>query len=87
MPIIIAIETFLIFIVLFFERFIAPSTSIASASSAFVTSTALHKLRSFGLRRPLNSCLAVLVEEMQGLLAVLGVSVVTGGEVIIQVHF
>ena len=78
MSLIIAIKTFLIFPVLFVKRFIAPSPSVVS--------TALHECRSFGLHRPLNNCLAVLVEEVQSLLAVLGVSVVLGGKVILQVH-
>ena len=87
MYLLIAIETFLIFPVLFVERFIAPSASVAPASSASMASTALHKLRSFGLRRPLHNCLSLLVEDVQGLLMVLGVSVVPGDEVILQVHF
>ena len=62
MSLLIAIETFLIFPVLFVEIFIAPSSSVAPASSASVASTALHKLRSFGLRRPFHNCVAVLVD-------------------------
>ena len=87
MFLLIVIETFLIFPLLFFERFIAPSTSVSPASSASVASTALHKCSSFGLRRTLHKCLDVLVEEVQSLLAVLGVLIVPGGEVILQVHF
>ena len=87
MYLLIAIETFLIFPVIFVKSFFSPSTSVAPASSAFVASTALHKCRSFGLRRTLHNCLAILVEEVQSLLAVLGVLVVPGGEVILQVHF
>ena len=34
----------------------------------------------------MHNCLAVLVEEVQSLLAVLGVLVVPGGEVILQVY-
>ena len=49
-------------------------------------STASHKYRSFGLRCLLNISLAVLVEEVQILLEVLGVLVVSGGEFILQVH-
>ena len=52
-----------------------------------MSSTALHKCCSFELRRPLHNCLAILVEDMQSLLSVLGVSIVPGGEVILQVHF
>ena len=51
-----------------------------------MSSTALHKFRSFGLRRPLHNCLDIIVEEIQSLLAVLGVSVSLSGEVILQVH-
>ena len=76
MSLIIAIKTFLIFPVLFVERFFAPSGYVVSSSSASVASTALHECRSFGLHRPLHNCLAVLVEEVQSLLAVLGVSFV-----------
>ena len=86
MSLLISIETFLIFPVLFVEKFVAPSTSVVPASSAPVSSTDLYKYRSFGLRRPLHNCLAVLVKEVQSLLAVLGVSVVPSGEVILQVH-
>ena len=86
MSLLIAIKTFLIFPVVFVEMFIAPSVSVAPASSASVPSTALHKHRSFGLRCTLHNCIAVLVEEVQSLLAVLGVSVVPGGKVILQVH-
>ena len=87
MSLLIAIKTFLIFPVLFVETFFAPSDSVVSASSTYVASTALHKRRSFGLHHPFHNCLAVFVEEVQGLLAVLGVSVVPDGEVILQVHF
>ena len=87
MPLLIAVEKFLIFPLLFVKRFIAPSASVAPASSASVASTALHERRSFGLRRPLHNCLDVLVKEVQGLLAVLGVLVFPSGEVILQVHF
>ena len=52
-----------------------------------MASTALHKRCSFGLRCPLNNCIYVIVEEAQGILAVLGLSVVPGDEVILQVHF
>ena len=83
----IAVEPLIIFPVLFVERFIAPSTSIAPDSYASVTSTALHKYRSFGLHRPLHNCIAVLVEDVNSLLAVLRVLVVPGGKVILQVHF
>ena len=69
---------FLIFPVIFIKRFVAPSTSVVPTSSASVSSIALHKLRSFGLRRPLHNCLDVLVEEVQSLLVVLGVLVVPG---------
>ena len=87
MSLLIAIEKLLIFPLLFVERFIAPSTSVAYAFYASEASTALHKCRSFGLRCPFHNCLDVLVGEVQGLLSVLGVSVVSGGEVILQVHF
>ena len=86
MSVFIEIKTFLIFSVLFVERFFAPSASVVSAFSAFVTSTALHKCRSFVLRHSLHNYLSVLFEEVQSLLEVLGVSVVPGGEVILQVH-
>ena len=86
MSLLIAVETFLIFPVLFIEMFVAPSASVVPDSSASVSYTALHKFRSFGLRRPLHNCLAVLVKEVQSLLAVLGLSVVPGDEVILQVH-
>ena len=82
MSLLIAIKKILIFPVLFVERFFAPSGYVVSSSSASVASTALHKCRSFGLYRPLHNCLAVLGEEVQSLLEVLGVSVVPGGEVI-----
>ena len=83
MSLLIAIKTFLIFPVIFVESFFAPSASVVSASSASVASTALHECRSFGLHRPLHNFLDVLVEEVQSRLAVLGVSVVPGGEVIL----
>ena len=86
MSLIIAIKVFLIFPVLFFERFVAPSVYVVPASSASVSSTAFHKWRSFGLSCPLHNCLYVLVEEVQSLLAVIGVLFVPGREVILQVH-
>ena len=86
MSLLISIKTFLIFPVLFVESFVAPSSSVVPASSASVSSTALHKCRSFGLHCPLYNCIDVLVEEVQSLLEVLGVSVVPGREVILQVH-
>ena len=87
MFLLIAIETFFIFPVLFVERFIYPSASVDPNSSASVASNTLHKIRSFGLRCTLHNFLAVLVEEVKGLLAVLWVTVVSGCEVILQVHF
>ena len=84
MSLLIAVETFLIFTVIFTESFVAPSASIVLASSASVSSTALHTCRSFGLHCHLHNCLAVIVEEVQILLVVLGVSVVPCGEVILQ---
>ena len=86
MSLLIVIKTFLIFLVLFFKRFVALSASVVPASSASMSSTALHKCRSFGLHLPLHNCLAILVKDMQILLAVLGVLIVLGGEVILQVH-
>ena len=86
MSLLIAVETFLIFSVLFNERFVAPSASVVPASSTSVSSTALHGCRYFGLRCPLKNCLDVIVEEVQSLLAVTGVSVVPGGEFILQVQ-
>ena len=83
MSLLIAIEKFLIFPVLFVERFIAPSAYVAPASSASVASTALHGRRSFGLRCPLHNFLDILAEEVQGMLVVLGVLIVPGGEVIL----
>ena len=38
------------------------------------------------MRCPLHNCLAVLFENVQSLLVVLGVSVVPSGEVILQFH-
>ena len=87
MYLLIAIETYLIFPVLFIERFIAPSSSVVPVSSASVASTALHERRSFGLRRHLQNFIAILVKEVQDLLEVFGVLVVPSGEVILQVHF
>ena len=87
MYLLIAIKTFHIIPVLFVKMFVAPSASVVPASSASMLSTALQKCRSFGLRRTLHNCIAVIFEEVQGLLAVLGVSVVPVGEVILQVHF
>ena len=63
MPLITAVEKLLIFPLIFVERFISPSAYVAPASSASVASTALHVRLSFGLRRTLKKCLAVLVEE------------------------
>ena len=80
-------ETFLVFPVFFIERSIAPSASIAPVPFVFAASTALHKRRSFGLRRSLYNCLSVLVEAVQSLLKVLWVPVVTGGEIILYIHF
>ena len=79
MFLLISIKKFLIFPVLFVEMFFAPSESVVSAIYASVASPALHKYRSFELHRTLHNCLDVLVEEVQNLLAVLGLSVVTGG--------
>ena len=68
------------------KSFVAPSASVVPASSTSVSSTTLQEYCSFGLRRSFHNCLSVLVKEVQSLLAVLGVSVVPSGEVIIQVH-
>ena len=81
------IETFLIFQVFFIERFITPSASVAPASSASVASTAFHGRRSFGLHCPLHNRIAVFVEEVHSLLAVLWVLVVPDGEIILYIHF
>ena len=73
MSLLIAIETFIIFPVLFVEKFIAPSAYFAPASSSSVASTALHERPSFKLRLPLHNYLDVFAKEVQGLLSVLGV--------------
>ena len=65
----------------FIESLIIPSVFVSPASSASVVSTPLHERRSFGLRRPLYNCLALLVKEVQSLLMVLWVPVVTDGEI------
>ena len=67
--------------------FISPSVSVSPASSASMTSTALHECRSITLLCPLYNCIDVLVKEVQSLLAVLRVLVVTGSEVILQINF
>ena len=87
MSLLIAIKKILIFPVIFVERFIAPFASVVPDFSASVVSTALHERCSFGLCRPLHKCLSVIVEEVHGILVVLGVLVVPGVEVIMQVHF
>ena len=79
----IAIETLLIFPVIFVKKIIDPSTSVPPDSSASVAATALHECRSFGMRRPLHNCLAVFVKEVQGMLEVLWVPVVPGGEIVL----
>ena len=84
MSLLVAVETILIFPVLFIERFIAPSASVVRASSAYVSSTAFHECRPFGLRCPLHNFIDVLVKEVQNLLEVLGVSFVPVDEVILQ---
>ena len=86
MSLLIAVETFLMFPVLFIGIFVAHSSSVVPVSSTSVSSTALHKCRSLGLRCYFHNCLDVLVEEVQNLFEFLGVSVVPGGEVILQVH-
>ena len=86
MSLLVAIKTFIIFPVIFVKSFVAPYASVVLAYSASVSSTALHKFCSFRLRRPLHNCLAVLVKEVQSLLAVLGLSFVPSGEVILKVH-
>ena len=83
MYLLVAIETFLVFPPLFIEIFIDPSASIASTSFASTASTTLHKRCSFGLRRPLYNWLAVLVEEVENVLLVLWIPVVTGGEIVL----
>ena len=87
MSLLIAIDTLLIFPLLFVEGFIAPSTSVAPAYSASVSSTAFHERRYLGLRLPLHNRFSLFFNEVHGLLAVLWVPVVPGCEVILQVHF
>ena len=87
MSLLIEIETFLIFPVLFVEGFIVPSASVAPASSAYVSSTAFHERRYLGMLLPFHNCVSVFVNEVYGMLAVLWVPVVPGWEVILQVHF
>ena len=87
MSLLIAIKTFLIFPIFIVERFFYLFDSVVSDYSASVASTALHECRSFGLHCPLHDRLAVFVEEVHSLLAVLWVLVVPDGEIILYIHF
>jgi hypothetical protein len=57
-----------------------PSATSTSSSTPLCEGGAL-RLGHFG-----NSSLAVLVHEVQRFLAVLGITVVTGGEIILKIH-
>lgn len=56
---------------------------LATSSSAVSSATSLSKQCSFRMSRFGHNCFAVLVKEMEGLLMVLGVMVVVGGEIIL----
>jgi hypothetical protein len=57
-----------------------PSVASTSSSAPFCKGGSLI-LGHFG-----NSSLAVIVQEVQNLLAVLGITVVAGGEIILKIH-
>ena len=50
------------------------------------STTLLSKRRSLGLSRFGHNCLGVFVQEMEGLLTVLGVAIVACGEIILEIH-
>jgi hypothetical protein len=55
--------------------------------SGFASSRHLDKRRPLGLSTPGHDGLAVLVKKMEGLLAVLGIAVVSGGVIILAIPF
>jgi hypothetical protein len=86
-PFIVALVAFLFHPVLFVigNGIIAFSTTIAA--SIITASTTLLCVGS--ALRPCHSCdhsFAIIVQKMQSLLAVLGITILSGGEIVLQIH-
>jgi hypothetical protein len=59
------------------------------AIAALVTTTSTALLCAEGALRMCHSCdhsFAILVQKMLSLLAVLGIAIVSGGEIVLQIH-
>jgi hypothetical protein len=87
MPFLVALVAFRVLPVLFVLGTGIMAFSIAIAASVTATSTAL--LCEGGALRMCHCCdhsFAILVQKMQSLLAFLGITIVSGGEIVLQIQ-
>jgi hypothetical protein len=85
MPLLLTLVTSLV-LPLFLIK-IAMAFSVTSPCAASTSSSApLYKGCALRLGHFGNTSLAVLVQEVQSLLEVLGITVVAGGEIILKIH-
>jgi hypothetical protein len=87
MPQLVAFVTLLILPVLFIKSAGDMAFSITIVASATASTAFLGKGGAFGLCHLGDHSLAILVQQMQRLLAILGISIVSCGKVIRKIHF
>jgi hypothetical protein len=87
MPFLVALSAFLVFPVLFVIGTGIMDFFIAIAASFTTTSTNLMcEGGALGMCHSCNHSFAVLVQKIQSLLAVLGITIVSDGQIILQIH-
>jgi hypothetical protein len=87
MPHLVAFVTLLILPVLFIISAGVMAFSITIVASATASTAFLGKGGAFGLCHLGDHSLDILVQQMQHLLAILGIAIVSYGKVILKIHF
>jgi hypothetical protein len=87
MPFLVALVAFLVIPVLLIIGARITDFSIAAADSVTATSSAL--LCKWGALRMCHFCeqsLAIFIQDMQGLLTIIGITIVTCSEIVLKIH-
>jgi hypothetical protein len=87
MPHLVAFVTFLILPVLFIISAGLVAFSITIVASTTASSAFLGKGGEFGLCHLGDHILAILIQQMQRLLYIIGIAIVSCGKVILKIHF
>jgi hypothetical protein len=87
MPHLVAFVTLLILPVLFIISDVVMAFSITNLASDTASTSFLDKGCAFGLCHLGDNSLAILVQQMQRLLAIFGIAIVSCGKVVLKIHF